>query len=652
VSNVKALSKGFETFLLADADSKLRDGGFHMRNRRLGFLLVVVAVIACFSGILALTQGITSGTVQGRITRVGTSEPIADVLVTVSFPSGQDTSAVAAQEDSLRSSTTSNEQKYSAVSASDGTFRIENVRAGPVVVRAQRQGYFGSPYAGVSTTAVVKNVRVLAQRVAEITVELIPGATVTGRVTDSGGNELSDVIVRAFRRTYRNDGTSLLETTGEQKSDDRAQYRLYRLPPGEYYFGASFPASNPTDASRIGREIRVPTFYPNATDIAAATRIVLSGGEEIHGIDIRVRTKSGVRVSGTVTNNLPAQAVIRPETSIFGARGSVRPSIANLTLLPLDALEEGGGIINLIANTDGTFRVQDVLPGTYDLIARLPASYGWNAFNPPGLSVAAFAFGRTRLEVGNSDLENVRVIVQPGFDIKGVITVDGRPTPAAVRVSLQSNDIAAKAGLLAQALQQLRAFQAVIQPDGSFTIPVVPEGRYRFQVVPGSPTRPTQAPGGGRSEAPQESLIALPNNAYLADIRQGSTSIYADGLSISGNTDPVEIVLRTDAGSIAGSVFRSTQVPAESATIVLVPSGNRRTNPDLYQVTRSNQDGQFLLTSVPPGVYKLFAWENVQTGAYKNSEFIAKWERSGVEVSVSARERVNATASLILEGNR
>jgi hypothetical protein len=92
---------------------------------------------------------------------------------------------------------------------------------------------------------------------------------------------------------------------------------------------------------------------------------------------------------------------------------------------------------------------------------------------------------------------------------------------------------------------------------------------------------------------------------------------------------------------------------------LLVPGG--RVMPD-GQVSRSvssffvvpqnavapGTTGQFTLTAVAPGSYKIFAWENIPSGAEENAEFMEKYESRGKLVTVGAGATIaNLTVALI-----
>ena len=66
----------------------------------------------------------------------------------------------------------------------------------------------------------------------------------------------------------------------------------------------------------------------------------------------------------------------------------------------------------------------------------------------------------------------------------------------------------------------------------------------------------------------------------------------------------------------------------------------------LFKVTAGDEQGAFKLTRVPPGNYKLFAWESVVPGAYESAEFLQRYESRGVDVKLAAAGtfRVDLTA--------
>jgi hypothetical protein len=80
------------------------------------------------------------------------------------------------------------------------------------------------------------------------------------------------------------------------------------------------------------------------------------------------------------------------------------------------------------------------------------------------------------------------------------------------------------------------------------------------------------------------------------------------------------------------------QKPAR-ATVVLVPPVARRKNPALYKFVRSDAQGHFQISAIPPGSYTMFAWESVPNGAWGNAEFLATHAQRGVSVILNPGTR-------------
>ena len=61
-----------------------------------------------------------------------------------------------------------------------------------------------------------------------------------------------------------------------------------------------------------------------------------------------------------------------------------------------------------------------------------------------------------------------------------------------------------------------------------------------------------------------------------------------------------------------------------------------------------DQNGAFSIGNIPPGAYRLFAFENVPDEAWVDAEFWKEIRSKGVELSVSEGESKTADAPLVL----
>ena len=76
------------------------------------------------------------------------------------------------------------------------------------------------------------------------------------------------------------------------------------------------------------------------------------------------------------------------------------------------------------------------------------------------------------------------------------------------------------------------------------------------------------------------------------------------------------------------------------ATVVLVPQHERRRGREqYYATTTADQNGRFTLNNLDPGVYKAFAWENVEFDAWMDPDFLKLIEYKGEPLTISEDSR-------------
>jgi hypothetical protein len=80
--------------------------------------------------------------------------------------------------------------------------------------------------------------------------------------------------------------------------------------------------------------------------------------------------------------------------------------------------------------------------------------------------------------------------------------------------------------------------------------------------------------------------------------------------------------------------------------VTLIPGESHRSIPWLYKTSNADQNGHFKMTGVRPGEYKILAWEEIESGAYQDPEFIKPHESAGKDVSMkeSGHETVQLRA--------
>jgi hypothetical protein len=124
----------------------------------------------------------------------------------------------------------------------------------------------------------------------------------------------------------------------------------------------------------------------------------------------------------------------------------------------------------------------------------------------------------------------------------------------------------------------------------------------------------------------------------VKSIRRGQADVLRDGLAVlkagTPSDEPLDIVVGANPGSLSGRVINEAGEPATNVTVALVPGVQKRPRIDLYQTTSTDMNGAFRFQGIVPDEYKLFAWEDVPTGAWHDPEFLRPFENRGVSLTV------------------
>ena len=541
--------------------------------------------------------------IQGFVLKMGTGEPLSKAAVTLTRVDGQ-------------------RQIYTASTGADGKFVFQNVDPAQYRLGATRNGYVRSEYGARAPNRPGLLITLAAgQRLTDVVVQLTAAGTIAGRVLDRDGEPLANVTVQAQKYSYR-DGERVLNNVQNVLTNDLGEYRLFWLQPGQYFVSATYNggAGGETFVRNIAQaagmiagrgggrgaqtrvdsqgpeEAYIPVYYPGTGDVQSATPINLPAGTVFSGVDFTVAAVRAVRVRGQVINGATGQParnanlVLQPRS-----RGNV-----NSRLQPFRAPT---------INDQGGFEIRGVAPGSYELVGII------NDRNNR-------MFGTVPLEVGNSDVQNVTVVISPGLSIAGRISIEGANTSAdgasgsRMRISLRRSG--------GDAQFEPGQASAPVQADGTFTLQQVGPGDYRLNVT------------------------GMPQNAYLKFARLGPMDVLNQGLHIERQPGvPIEIVVGTDSGAVDGTVTSNKQEPSANVTVVLVPDPVHRNRSELYRSVMTDSQGRFHFGGVTPGDYKLFAWEDVESGAWQDSDFLRPFEERGRLTQVKSSGSTSADLIVI-----
>jgi hypothetical protein len=98
---------------------------------------------------------------------------------------------------------------------------------------------------------------------------------------------------------------------------------------------------------------------------------------------------------------------------------------------------------------------------------------------------------------------------------------------------------------------------------------------------------------------------------------------------------------------VSGTVTAEKQDAVQGATVVLVPEPAKRQQGFAYRTATLDQYGKFNLIGIPPGEYKLFAWDAVEPGQWMDPEFLAGFESKGKALSIGQSTALTADVELL-----
>lgn len=511
--------------------------------------------------------------IEGQAVNAITGEPVKKAQITMNSLGGRATA------------------NLGAVTDATGRFVIENIEPGRYNLSAERNGFvrlqYGARGPGRPGAPLLLNP---GQRTRDLVFRLVPQAVIAGHVVDEDGEPVENVQIQAMRYSFIRGKRQLTAPEGGS-TDDLGEYRVFGLAPGKYYLSATYRRwsgmmTQDRKPAESANEGYVPTYYPGTNDPANATAIDVAAGAVLTGVDLTLRKSRTVRIRGHVVN----------------PTGEGLPSWVMIRVLP-----RGGAGVNFsmmgksVQGRGGIFEIGDLTPGAYVLTAQ------W--FDEKSHIV------RQPIDIGNTNLDDVTVMLMPGLSLKGQVRVDGTG-----EVNLASLNIS----LMPQGPLPMGGAVTRVKDDGTFSLDDVNADVYSVTVR------------------------GLPPNFYVKSIRMGDTDGLEAGLDLTqGAGGLLDILISPNAGEVDGSVADPKGQFASGATVVLVPDAPHRERLELFKTAASDTSGHFSLKGISPGEYKLFAWEDIETGAYQDPEFLQPFESLGESVTIREGSHENRQLKLI-----
>ena len=538
------------------------------------------------------------GRITGKVLNAITGEPVRKATVSLQPAGGQQGGGQA--------------RGLSAATDNAGAFVFENVSPGNYRLSGEKTGFIRSNFGGRGGGAIGSQLAIAAgTEKADVIVRITPQGIVSGRILDEDGEPMEGVSIQLLRPQYFASQRRIMGAAGNQ-TNDRGEFRVTNVAPGKYYLQVQRMNNGNMPLQQGKEEFGYPKlFFPGVETIEQAQRVEVGAGQEVSNLQMALRKIRVYRVRGHVPG-IAAPAVQQPGAQGGGRRGGggmviqLRPDGGSSDMIGPGF---GPGMNGGQVRADGNFEIAGVSPGAYKLTL---SSFGEG--RPK-------VVGSLKLSVGNDNVEGVVLAPSPLVSVQGKIVVEGDKTAVnmkSVRVQLMPVDMGGM------------GFNPPIEvaADGSFSATELSQDKYRIMVTPGAA-------------------------AYVKAVTVGGQNILDTGIDLSsGGVGPMEVLLSTKIATVNGMVEKQKHDDAPGSVVIAIVGANSEltllsTASGQSALARVDESGKFSIANLPPGEYKLIAFEEVDLATASDPEFLKKFADRAATVKIGEGESKSATLKQI-----
>jgi carboxypeptidase family protein len=481
-----------------------------------------------------------------------------------------------------------------ATTDANGAYEIKDLVAGRYQLNASKGSFVQLQYGQSRPFEPGRPLEIAnGQTVEKVDFSLPRGGIITGRILDEFGEPTSDVQVMAMRYQYIQGRRQLSPVGRLATTNDIGEYRLFALPPGQYFVSATLRNFS-FDAASDDRSGYAPTYYPSGASIAEAQRLTIAVGQTLSDINFALSPTRLARISGT--------AVDSDGKPLAGA------TVIMMQTAGLSMMSAGGGQVR----PDGSFSIANVSAGDYTVRAMS---------NTGGVSPASEQ-AQAKISVTGDDIVGLALTGVKSSTVTGRIILPQVGTGAMSVAGLQLVAVASTPELLSP----------------SSTARVSDDSTFEMKVQPGS-------------HLIRMNTVGSFTNTRIKAVRLNGVDVTDTGFDSRPNEDlgGLEVELTTQLSDLSGLVSNVRGENVKDYSIVVFARDRQRWGfaSRFLSGGRPDQDGKYRVRNLPAGEYYAIALDYVEQGAGTDPEFLDRVKDRATEFSLNDGE--TKTLSLKLE---
>jgi len=457
---------------------------------------------------------------------------------------------------------------YAATTDDDGRFLLKDVAPGRYHFFATRAGFVDQEYQSQGTDGGAPLSLKPGQKIDDVLFRMTAAGVITGRVVNEENEAMSHIQIVALRRPAEEEEDEPWFASRKQTpipvasghTDDRGQYRIFGLKPGEYYVRATDSFEPDSWGIAVSQDYWIrqnlgseyaPVYYPGVLQVGQAQVVSVRPGDEVQA-DFSLQRLKTVEVAGRV----------------IGPEGPVKNVSVHLEQSGVDGTDRQD-----TTDDKGNFRIKGVPPGSYVIMAYQRAE-GEHVYE---------AQGREKVEVGGENIESLTIFLGRGATVRGRITVAGAGSVTLDRVGV---------GLLPTEGDEQFGERGRVKKDGSFEITSVKDGSYAI------------------------SLWGLDHEWYIKSARLGPDDVLEKGLQVEKGVSGgrLEITISSASAQLEGSVTDGDRAMI-GARVRITPDPETPYNRSRAYSATTDQTGRFSVAALAPGKYRAIAKSQALPGS-------------------------------------